>query len=548
MVDDQKTKQQLSEELHDAKAQIKALEDSVKNLKQSEEKFSRVFESNAAAMSISAADTGRIIDVNNAMLKLLGYTREELIGKTSLELGFYDDPQKRELIKQAFLKSGSVRDLEINLRGKNGEIVCGLFSSDLIEVDGESCWLTVVQDVTARKKAEEEKLVLERQVQQAQKLESLGVLAGGIAHDFNNLLVGILGNAELALMHLPQKSPAREIIQNMVGVSTRAADLAKQMLAYSGKGMFVIEPLELESLVIEMTPLLKSLISKKAVVNFDFAKNVPAIEADATQMRQIIMNLVVNAAEAIGDESGIISVRTGIMDCDRLYLDETYLDNDLPEGIYSYLEVSDTGCGMDKEAVGKIFDPFYTTKFTGRGLGLAAVLGIVRGHKGAIKVYSEPDQGTIFKVLFPSVKNQLPTEERIPAEELYDGALEAKRVLLVDDEETVRTVARTILDVFKMEVVTANDGKHALELFEKEPDNFDCVLLDLTMPFLDGEETYREMRRIKKDVRVVLSSGYNQQDLISRFAGKGLAGFIQKPYGPTKLREALLDALSKKLV
>ncbi len=251
----------------------------------------------------------------------------------------------------------------------------------------ESC-----RDITGRKRAEEERLSLERQVQHAQKLESLGVLAGGIAHDFNNLLMAILGNADLALDDLSPHAPAHECIQEIEKASKRAAELAKQMLAYSGKGRFVIEPIDLNEFVDEMAHLLEVSVSKKALLKYNYADNLPAIDADATQVRQIIMNLITNASEAIGDRSGVIALSTGAMDCDRAYLDSANnplrasLDEPLLEGVYTYFEVADTGGGMDKETQEKIFDPFFTTKFTGRGLGMAAVLGIVRGHHGTIKV------------------------------------------------------------------------------------------------------------------------------------------------------------------
>lgn len=399
------------------------------------------------------------------------------------------------------------------------------------------------QEIKGRQQAEKERLELETKILQAQKLESLAVLAGGIAHDLNNLLVGILGNADLALMDLSPTAPARENLHGIEIAAMRAADLAKQMLAYSGKGRFIVKRLELQSLIEEMVHLVGTSISKKVVVKLDFAAGVPPIEADATQIRQIIMNLVINASEAIGDRSGVISIRTGAMDCDRNYLDETFLDDDLPEGAYSYIEVSDTGCGMTMETRARIFDPFFTTKFTGRGLGLAAVLGIVRGHKGAIKVYSEQDRGTTFKVLFPVVEGTI-SPDPTQVNDRDNNSLKGYTVLLVDDEETVRTVARRMLERIGMKVRTAEDGRQALALVKAEPDAFDCILLDLTMPHMDGEETFREIRLIRGDIPVVLSSGYNQQDLINRFAGKGLAGFIQKPYQVVLLREVLLHALS----
>lgn len=385
-----------------------------------------------------------------------------------------------------------------------------------------------VRDITEIRRAEEERRKFEMQMQQAQKLESLGVLAGGIAHDFNNLLVGILGNADLALLKLSPVSPARESIENVVKAAERAADLARQMLAYSGKGRFLIESISLSDVVEEMAHMLEVSISKRAVLKYKFADNLPVIEADITQTRQVIMNLITNASDALGEKSGVISVATGAMQCDMHYLRSTYVNEDLAEGLYVYIEVSDTGCGMDAETQARMFDPFFTTKFTGRGLGLAAVLGIVRGHQGAIKVYSETGRGTTFKVLFPA-SVQLPRGLDQSAESgdvwLGDGC-----VLIVDDEESVRAVGQGYLEAAGLRVLTAQDGREAVAIFAQDPDAVSVVLLDMTMPHMDGEETYRELRRIRENVRVVLSSGYNEQDVTQRFSGKGLAGFIQKPY------------------
>jgi two-component system, cell cycle sensor histidine kinase and response regulator CckA len=436
-------------------------------------------------------------------------------------------------LRTAVRDDGRHRYILLNFEGEYDEL------GEPVHVAGAA------QDISSFRKAEEENRKFESQVRQAQKLESLGILAGGIAHDFNNLLMGILGNADLALLDMSPESPARQSIHAIEAAAKRAADLARQMLAYSGKGKFVIKRLDLRKLIEEMRHLLKTSVSKRAILKFEFAPDVPPIEADAAQVRQVVLNLVLNASEAVGEKSGIIFVRTGTFDCDADYLQDTYLESaDLTEGTYSYIEISDTGHGMNKETLSKIFDPFFTTKFTGRGLGLAAVLGIVRGHRAAVKVYSEPQKGTTFKVLFPSNKGpvSVPDAQSVLEE---DDRLQDKRVLLVDDEETVRTVGKSMLHRLGCRAATAEDGRVALDIFKKDPAAFDCVILDLTMPKMDGEECFRELRRIRKDITVVLSSGYNEQDLIDRFAGKGLAGFIQKPYKTEDLRKKLLEALAR---
>jgi len=403
------------------------------------------------------------------------------------------------------------------------------------------------RDVSERVRAEEERQKLERQMQHVQKLESLGVLAGGIAHDFNNILMSVLGHATLALAALPQTSPVRKDIVEVERAARRAAELTKQMLAYSGKGRFVVHAVDLRAVVHDMTQMLELSISKKAVLRLNLAPSIPTVLADLTQLHQVVMNLVINASEAIGNRSGVIAVSVGTMSCDRAYLAGTYLDEQLPEGDYVFLEVADNGCGMDKETLAKIFDPFFSTKFTGRGLGLAAVLGIIRGHRGAIRVYSEPGRGTTFTLLFPASEQRVEREEREEREDARPTRTQhwanGGTVLLVDDEETVRAVGEKMLQALGLTVITAVDGRDAVELFRKHADEIAAVLLDLTMPHMDGEETLRELRRIRPMVRVLLSSGYNEHEVEQRFAGKGLAGFVQKPYALSDLTAQLINVL-----
>ncbi len=532
----------------DLEQKIKALEQEAALRKKVEgearvfsEKYEKIFQAVPNLMAVTNVEDGAYLEVNDYFIEATGYTREEIIGNTSFGLEITGDAGYREKMRRELEEKGKFRNIEVAIRLSDGKNHDGLLSGEIFDIDGQQRFLTVWVDITERKKAEEERINMERQIQQAQKLESLGILAGGIAHDFNNLLTGVLGSADLALLSMTPESPGVENIHSIQTAAERAAGLARQMLAYSGKGHFVIKRMELQFLAEEMIHLLEASIPKKAVIRCDFAQGVPPVEADPTQIRQIIMNLVINASEAIGDRNGVISIRTGSMECDTAYLDETYLENDLKEGVYSYFEVTDTGQGMDKETIDKIFDPFFTTKFTGRGLGLAAVLGIVRGHKGAIKVESEPGKGTTFKALFPAKEGSIAPLDRHSGLDL-DTRLKGKTVLLVDDEDMVRAVGKDILKALSMEVFTAKDGREALQIFKEAPDKFDYIILDLTMPYLDGEETFREMSRIKKDICVILASGYSEHDLITRFAGKGFCGFIQKPYRVQRLKEILLVA------
>ena len=441
-------------------------------------------------------------------------------------------------LSRAIRDKSDVKNKELRIRRTDGSERWALVSaSPVFDRSGVLMGgVVMMMDITERRK-------LEVQIQQTQKLESLGILAGGIAHDFNNLLMAIMGHADLALTQLSAVSPARENVRHILTASRRAADLTRQMLAYSGKGKFLIEPISLQEVIEEMSHLLEVSIPKKTHIKYSFADNLPAIDGDPSQVRQIVMNLITNAAEAIADRSGVISLSTGAVDCDQIYLQSTFLTDPLPDGLYVYLEVADTGCGMTRDIMERIFDPFFTTKFMGRGLGMAAVLGIVRGHKGSIKIYSEVGKGTSFKVLFPASRTK--SVHNGTQVSNHDGWRGSGAVLLVDDEETVRAVGKRMLEQMGFFVFQAENGREALRVFGQFQSKIKLVILDLIMPTMEGEEAYRELRRIQPDVRVVLSSGYNEQDVRQRFIGKGLAGFIQKPYVGDALKEIIRGILDK---
>ncbi|MFH1466970.1 MAG: MEDS domain-containing protein [Pseudomonadota bacterium] len=400
---------------------------------------------------------------------------------------------------------------------------------------------TVFTDITEIVRAEERRIEAERRLFESQKLDSLGLLAGGIAHDFNNMLMGVLGNASLALDDAPQGSPLEECLQDIESAAKSAAGLARQLLAYSGRGRFIVEPVDLRVVVREMGKLLEASIPKNVRIRYHLADDVGAIHADLSQIRQVLMNLILNAAQAIGERSGIISVAISAMDCDAEYLGTTFTGDGLEPGRYVYLEITDTGVGMEPETQKRIFDPFFTTKQGGRGLGLAATLGIVRGHRGAVKVYSELGRGTTFKVLLPECGSQIAqaNERDVEGGEFVPRGT----VLVVDDEEPVRRVAGRILRRMGFDVLSAEDGREAVAIFQSHPDGIVLVLLDMMMPRMGGERTFTELRRIRPDVRVVLTSGYNEQEAVDRFVGRGLAGFIQKPYQKSELERVVREAL-----
>jgi two-component system, cell cycle sensor histidine kinase and response regulator CckA len=438
---------------------------------------------------------------------------------------------------------GQSAQLHYRIVRPDGEVrnCLGIIEGDVDE-RGRAVVVGQLQDLTNLRRAEEERRKLELQVMQSQKLESLGVLAGGIAHDFNNLLTSILGNADLALRELSPANPVGVYLEDIDKVSRRAAELCRQMLAYSGKGRFVVQPLSLNDVVREMGHLLSVSISKKAVVKYNFFMHLPSVMADATQVRQVVMNLITNASDAIAETSGVITLSTGVMDCDDEYLRGVVDATDAHQaGQYVFLEVSDTGCGIEPENLSRIFDPFFTTKFTGRGLGLAAVMGIVRGHRGALRVYSEVGRGTTFKVLLPA--HHEPAFATDDAESPSQNWKGHGVVLLADDEQSIRSMGRRILERFGFQVLLAADGREAVEQFTKHREEIRLVVLDMTMPHLDGEACFRELRRIDPNVKVIMTSGYSEQDVVSRFVGKGLAGFVQKPYKTADLMPVVQNVL-----
>jgi two-component system cell cycle sensor histidine kinase/response regulator CckA len=434
--------------------------------------------------------------------------------------------------------------LHTHLDAKGNEIPVEVVAAPIFDAHGDVVQIIeTCRDISERRRAEEERRRLETQLLQAQKLESLGVLAGGVAHDFNNLLVGVLGHASLALALLPPGSAACESVRQIETAAQRAADLTRQMLAYSGKGKFIVEPIDLCTLVEEMAHLLEASASRKAVLRYDFPADLPPIEADATQIRQVVMNLITNASEAIGDRGGGIAVRTRVVETDRPVGAGRHCDEELPPGRYVVMEVTDNGCGMNEDTQAKIFDPFFTTKFAGRGLGLAAVLGIVRGHHGTIQVDSRPGQGSTFRVWFPAADGSSQSAPMAPP--MPKSLRDRGTVLVVDDEEMVRSVAKAILEQAGFEVLTAANGIEALNVFGRQPDGVDAVLLDLTMPELSGEQVLRELRGIRADVPVILSSGYHDPEAVHRLTGSGHTGFVHKPYRPTVLVDKLREVCGR---
>ena len=486
---------------------------------------------------------GTILHVNAIGAALAGGTPAEFIGqsvhgaKAAFDVGVFA-ARLEEVVS-----TGEPREYEDKVRLSGARRWFLSKWQPLRDRDGRLTGVQVIAlDITARKQADERERGLAEKLQQTQKLESLGVLAGGIAHDFNNLLSGILGNADLALLELPPGSAARHPLEQVLAGARRAADLTKQMLAYSGRGRFVVETIELPQLVKEMGSLLEVSISKKNVLRYEFAGSVPAVDVDVAQIRQVVMNLILNAAEAIGNARGVIAVHIGATNCEAGELADYVLGETLAAGTYVYVEVADTGSGMTPEVRTRMFEPFFSTKFAGRGLGLAAVLGIVRGHRGALRIESQPGHGTTFRVLLPASARSAPTDSRRAPDPHAWRATGA--VLVVDDEETVLATSRRMLQRMGFDVLAASGGRRALQLLDEHGGQVRAVLLDLTMPDMDGEQTCTEIRRRWPDVPVIVSSGYTEYEVLPHFAAHTRISFVQKPYGYDTLVHAIRDVLA----
>jgi len=406
--------------------------------------------------------------------------------------------------------------------------------------DGSVRFVGAARDITKRKAAEEEQRELAIHMQDVQKLESLGVLAGGIAHDFNNLLTVILGNSRMLLTDLASQPKAYNMAGRVRFAAEHAADLVDQMLTYSGKPSPALQPLDLSDLIERMGELLRTSVSGKCKLEVDLVPHLPAVDADATQVRQVVLNLATNAAEALGEADGTVRVASGVMKADAAYLADTFGASDISPGELVYLEVSDTGPGIDAATHARIFEPFYTTKFSGRGLGLAAVLGIVRSHHAAIKITSSLGEGTAFRVLYPCSASRA-VGEASPARSEPVGR--SGTVLLVDDDSGVLEISTLFLQLDGFTVISALGGREGIDVFTARSLEIDAAVLDLAMPDIDGKEVFAEIHRLRPELPVILASGFSEKMARKKIDTNGFAGFIQKPYEAEDLAEKVRSVL-----
>lgn len=484
-----------------------------------------------------ADDSGYFLKVNPRFEEVLGYTAEELTSRPMME---FVHPEDRQATAEALADLSEDRDVEA-------------FRNRYICEDDSIIWLewqsrpigevifASARNITDLKRAQAEREKLQAQFQQAQKLESVGILAGGIAHDFNNLLTTIMGNAGLIPMLVDEDNPACKRARAIKDAADTASDLCEQLLAYAGEGQFNVKHRDLTRIVEETDHLLEASVDSSAQLDLDLAPTLPAAELDDTQVRQILMNLVKNASEALDGETGRIRIETGKQHCGADYLASCYLDDQLEPGEYVYLEVSDTGCGMTRAEIKRIFDPFYSTKFVGRGLGLAATLGIVRAHNGALRVDSELDKGTTFRFLFPAVATNQPFTPQTPLPAARP--LKSTVVMVVENKDEIAEFVRYTLRQEDVEVLLAADGQEALHTLRNADLDVAAVILDNSLPNVKACELFQQLRDIQPALNVILSSGGPEAAALAPFPDE--VEFLPKPYGPEQLFRVLARSLSE---
>lgn len=508
------------------------------------QQFAATLIESAAVLILAVDEHGGLRLFNERAQEVTGYRLDDDFERNWMETLFPGDDfaPAREGLRE-MMRGNIVGMVETLLVTKTGEERTISWSCRNVIYHDERLSLMLGVDLTDRSLAERERHDLELKLLDMQKLESLGVLAGGIAHDFNNLLTAILGNAQLARLQLQNSSPLQAYLLEIERTSIQAADLCKQMLAYSGQGRIEVHLLDLNRTIRDMSQLLRISVAKKVQLSFNLAHDLPRVRGDESQIRQVLMNLVINASEAITASEGAIWVSTGVVHRAKELFRGISETGKPEECDYVFIEIADTGCGMSEETKARIFDPFFTTKFTGRGLGLAAVLGIVRGHGGTLELESWEGEGTTFTLLFPCIgigEEPPHEEESAVATPHWSGE---GLVLVVDDEEAVRSLTARMLESFEFRVITANDGREGVEKFAANAEAITAVLLDVTMPQMSGLEVLDRIRVIRPDVPILFMSGYMREGELRNF--DRATDFLQKPFKIEELQEKLRLLLSE---
>ncbi len=507
---------------------ISELKSATEALRQSEERFRLAFLASPDAINLTRFSDGMYIDINNGFTEVMGYTREDIIGKTSISLNIWANPGDRKKLIRNLSNYGYVENMEAKFLSKDGDTKIGLLSARIIEISGEKIIQAITRDISDRKR-------LERQFQQAQKFEALGTLAGGIAHDFNNILMGIQGRASLLGVHIKSDDPLYEHVHGIEEYVNSATNLTKQLLGVAHGGKYEIRPVN----IIEITDKNAEMFGrthKEIRIHTKSPQEELIIEADKGQIEQVLLNLFINAWQAMPD-GGDLFLETSIAQMDKV----SCQPHGVEPGPYCKISVTDTGIGMDEVTKRQVFDPFFTTKTKGRGtgLGLASTYGIVKSHNGFINVYSESGHGTTFNLYFPLSSKKV-HKEYIAQGKLTKGT---ETILMVDDESMVIEVGRAMLETLGYEVLTCLDGQQALEAISNHENSIDLVILDLIMPGMDGGKTFDSIRAVRPSLPVMLSSGYSLNGQATEIMSRGCNGFIQKPFTIIDLSQKIREIL-----
>jgi PAS domain S-box-containing protein len=518
--------------------------DRTEALRHSEERYRALFDRVPdGVLLVDAEDEGRfgrIEDANEAAAAMHGYSLEELKRLDIEALTATGQGPRLESFEGRVwrLQPGETVQEELLHRRKDGSTFPVEAIGTLVCIHGRQYVLAFSRDITERKQADQAFL-------RAQRTESLGVLAGGIAHDFNNLLTAIMGQTGIALDLMGAGTAGRENLGRSLSAAEKAARLTQQMLAYSGRGNFLIQPVAINTAIQENLRFLEAAVPKQVSFVMDLEEGLPVVTGDPSQLQQVIMNLVINGAEAIGAESGAITIRTRAIHLDRVDGSQWPLSgNSLAPGGYVWIEVADTGCGMTREIQAHVFDPFFSTKTKGHGLGLSAVQGIIRAHRGGLAVESQVGVGTTFRILLPAGS---PDSSMLAPPAAVAQGTEARTVLVIDDEDYMLEVISDCLKAHGHTALLALSGLEGVEQLRLNQGRVDLVLLDLSMPGLGVVETLRRLQAINPEVPVVLSSGFAEAEALSQLRGMALAGFLQKPYLTEDLLRAVNSVPSRKV-
>ena len=492
-------------------------------LRLSEEKYSKAFSNCPLSVVVSSLETGKYIEVNETFLSVLGYQRAEVVGRSSLKLNIWVNPEERTQIIETIKAKGRVAEVEITRRTKDGSILFVLFWGEIINVANEECLLSVTLDITERKNIEQQNAELERNWAHAQKLNALGEIAGGISHDFNNILTGIIGSSELLSFCISDHPEAQKYNSMIRKTADRATGLTKKLLTFSQKDPISSSQLDVHEIVDTTLDLLKNTIDRRINLKTSKLAQSSFLIGDSSQIQNFLLNLGINSSQSM-PTGGTLTYSTKNINLDTIYCDASTFD--LKPGAFIEIEVHDTGFGISSEHIGQIFDPFFTTKRLtgGSGLGLSAVYGIVKQHGGAIKVSSKVGIGTNFKILFPVVKKDNVVKE---------NALEVKgngTILLVDDEPTIRLTTQTTLQYLGYKVIVTANGQEAVEIFKKDPGKFDLIVLDMIMPVMNGRDCFFAIKKIDANIPIIVSSGHFLEKDLKEMRLNGLSDFISKPH------------------